>query len=103
MSDFDTTAGYTIACLVALGGLIGFLKAGSVPSLVAGVGSGAALGYGVSRAARSRNDVYIVVGVSLLLVGMMGKKFMKTGKFMPAGLVTVLSAFTLVRFGIRLL
>lgn len=46
-------------------------QAGSVPSLIAGGGSGAAMAYGVLRTTRKANDVGVVVGV-LLLHGVFG-------------------------------
>lgn len=39
--------------------------------------------------------------VSLVLVGMMGKKWAKGGKFMPAGLVTVSSFFSCAECSVR--
>ncbi|GAA6002210.1 hypothetical protein JCM10207_003127 [Rhodosporidiobolus poonsookiae] len=96
--DLDTKLGFAAAALIALGGTIGFVKKGSVMSLVAGGGSGAALAYGVKQ-----NDPRIVVGVSALLFVVMGMRFARGRKIMPAGLVTFLTAVLLYRFGQRLL
>lgn len=48
--------------LIATGGTIGFVKRGSVASLIAGGGSGLALGYGVRRQTVDRRDVGVIVG-----------------------------------------
>ncbi|GAA5863789.1 hypothetical protein JCM3774_001159 [Rhodotorula dairenensis] len=101
--DNDTRLGFAISALVSLGGILGFVKKQSVPSLIAGGGSGALLAYGVKRQQADPQDVYLVVGVSAVLLVMMGLRFLRSGKVMPAGLVTVLSALLLYRFGQRLL
>ncbi|GAA6038917.1 hypothetical protein JCM8097_000573 [Rhodosporidiobolus ruineniae] len=101
--DYDTIFGYTSAGLVALGGTIGFLKKGSVASLLAGGGSGALLAYGVKRQEANPKDVAVVVAVSAVLFVVMGRRFLRGRKFMPAGLVTLLSLALLYRFGQRLL
>ncbi|GAA5855538.1 hypothetical protein JCM8547_007880 [Rhodosporidiobolus lusitaniae] len=101
--DNDTLFGFVASALITLGGTIGFLKRGSVASLVAGGGSGAALAYGVQRQRANPKDVAVIVAVSALLLVVMGMRFARGRKFMPAGLVTLLSALLLYRFGQRVL
>ncbi|POY72550.1 hypothetical protein BMF94_4376 [Rhodotorula taiwanensis] len=101
--DNDTRFGFAASSLIALGGLIGFLTKQSLPSLMAGGGSGALLAYGVQRQRANPRDVGLIVGVSALLVVVMGMRFYRSRKFMPAGLVSLLSAALLYRFGQRLL
>jgi uncharacterized membrane protein (UPF0136 family) len=48
--------------LISLGGIMGFVTKQSVPSLLAGGGSGALLAYGVRRQRADPRDVYLVVG-----------------------------------------
>uniref|UniRef100_A0AC35U7B8 Transmembrane protein 14C n=1 Tax=Rhabditophanes sp. KR3021 TaxID=114890 RepID=A0AC35U7B8_9BILA len=84
--------GIVYGCIVAAGGLIGFLKASSVPSLVFGGLSGAVAIYGGYS-----NNNHVLCGVSTVLTLFMGMRFMNSGKFMPAGLTTVLSLCILVR------
>ncbi|KDE04752.1 hypothetical protein MVLG_04808 [Microbotryum lychnidis-dioicae p1A1 Lamole] len=101
--DADTIFGYVAASLIAFGGAMGYLKRGSVASLVSGGGSGALLLWGVYQQTKNRRQVGLIVGVSLVLIGMMGPRALRSGKFMPSGLVTLLSVGLLVRFGMRLL
>ncbi|KAK9900632.1 transmembrane protein 14C-like protein [Cystobasidium minutum MCA 4210] len=84
--DLDTL-GLAYSGLVAVGGVIGWIKAGSAASLVAGLGSGAAMAYGV------QNDKRVALGTSAVLLVVMTRRFFRTGKFMPAGLVSLFSAF----------
>ncbi|GAA6017948.1 hypothetical protein JCM11491_001230 [Sporobolomyces phaffii] len=94
----DDLFGYIAAALISLGGTIGFLKRSSVASLVAGGGSGALLAYGVG----TKND-RLVTGIAAVLFLGMGSRFLKSGRFMPAGLVVLLASGVLWRFGSRLL
>ncbi|GAA5948799.1 hypothetical protein JCM21900_005303 [Sporobolomyces salmonicolor] len=102
-NDYDTVFGFVASGLIGIGGLMGFLKRGSVASLAAGSGSGALLAYGVRRQQFNRRDVGLVVGVAALLFVVMGMRFIRGRRFMPAGLVTLLSAALLYRFGTRLM
>ncbi|BGP38630.1 hypothetical protein JCM10450v2_002580 [Rhodotorula kratochvilovae] len=101
--DNDTLFGFVSSALIAFGGAMGFLKRGSVASLVAGTGSGGLLAYGVQRQRINPRDVHLVVGVATLLSLVMGARFARGRKFMPAGLVTLLSLALVYRFGQRLL
>ncbi|PTX99710.1 hypothetical protein DB346_17990 [Verrucomicrobia bacterium LW23] len=78
-----------------LGGLVGYLKAKSTPSLVAGVVSGAIalFLYGFYHLAGVRIGVILLAGV---LAMVMGKRYQSTGKFMPAGFITIFSAIVAV-------
>lgn len=89
----DSVLGFTVAALVAAGGAAGYIKARSVPSLIAGVGSGVVIAYGITRVRRSPKDTGVVVAASLLLLSQMGKKYLASGKFMPAGLVSLYVPF----------
>ncbi|KAH8922734.1 TMEM14-domain-containing protein [Atractiella rhizophila] len=94
--------GLTYASLVAVGGLIGFLKASSLPSLVAGLASGAIISYGTVRAVRNNKQVDVILGISVFLLVFFGRRFLNSKKIMPAGLVTALSAISVFRYGSRL-
>ncbi len=85
-----------IVVLVA-GGLVGYLKAGSRPSLIASVSFGAVLSL------CALNLIFQPYVADLLLVALLvvfGLRLSKTRKFMPAGLMLVftLAALTLRRF-----
>ncbi|GAA5836087.1 hypothetical protein JCM9279_002189 [Rhodotorula babjevae] len=101
--DNDTLFGFASSGLIALGGLLGFVKRGSYASLIAGSGSGALLGYGVQLQRANPANVQLLVSVSALLAMVMGMRFIRGRKFMPAGLVTLLSLALTYRFGQRLL
>ncbi|TYJ56294.1 hypothetical protein B9479_002984 [Cryptococcus floricola] len=91
-------AGYAYAALLALGGIAGGLRKGSLISAVAGAGSGVAAAYGASRVSKNSFDAYPSLIVSSLLLALMSWRLFKTGKFMPAGLVVLLSLVMTVRY-----
>ncbi|HZW31558.1 MAG TPA: TMEM14 family protein [Isosphaeraceae bacterium] len=85
------------AVLLALGGLIGYFKAGSRPSLIAGLLSSAAaftaLGLSIGD---SRWGVPFGLLLSIVLFILFAYRYaVKTGKFMPSGLLAVLSLIVL--------
>ncbi|XP_001658052.2 transmembrane protein 14 homolog [Aedes aegypti] len=89
--------GFAYAATVAAGGILGYVKAGSVPSLAAGVTFGAILGYGAFLTSQDPSRPLLQVGTSLVLAGMMGARWARSGKFMPPGIVCVLSCAVLAR------
>ena len=78
--------------LTIAGGVMGYVSKGSVPSIIAGSVSGILL-----LVAAFLIPTHVVVGlalgtiVSLLLAGRFVPAFFKTGGFMPAGMMSVLS------------
>lgn len=84
------TLGY--AALVGVGGLIGYLKSGSNKSLVSG-GLSALVLYYVHTQLPGRPTFASAVGlgVSALLLIVMGSRFKKSGKIFPAGVVSLVS------------
>ncbi|CAK9784466.1 TMEM14-domain-containing protein [Cutaneotrichosporon oleaginosum] len=94
--------GFIYASLISAGGLMGFIKKGSVASLIAGGGSGVLAGWGAYRASYNPKDVRVSLAVAAVLTLLMGKRFLASGKFMPAGLVAALSILMVVRYAMRL-
>ncbi len=74
------------------GGIIGFAKAKSTPSLIAGGISGALLGAAGWFAQSGRPVLGFVLGglVSLALVGRFGPAYRKQRKLFPAGVMAIL-------------
>ena len=87
---------YGYAFMVIAGGLAGYLKTGSVPSLAAGVLFGGIAAFGAYK-----NNLPIGLVTSASLLGVMGYRFMKTGKIMPAGVVAGLSLIQAIRLGLQ--
>ncbi|KAF3439761.1 hypothetical protein FNV43_RR18039 [Rhamnella rubrinervis] len=84
------TLGY--AALVGVGGVMGYLKSGSQKSLLAGGLSAGLLYYIYTKLPTS--PVFassLGFGVSAALLGVMGSRFMKSGKIFPAGVVSLVS------------
>ncbi|MEO8877310.1 MAG: TMEM14 family protein [Polyangiaceae bacterium] len=81
------------------GGVMGFVKAKSRPSLIAGSISGAALliaGYLASTATTVRIGLVVGLVVSLALGGRFVGAFRKSKKMMPAGLMAALGVVGVV-------
>ena len=80
------------AVLLAVGGIIGYTKAGSRPSLIAGLASAAALlALGLSTQSATLG-MGLGALVAILLAAFFGYRFLaKTRKFMPAGMLAVVS------------
>ncbi|XP_045582124.1 transmembrane protein 14C [Procambarus clarkii] len=92
---------YAYAAVVAVGGVVGYVKAGSVPSLGAGLLFGSLLGYGAYQMSANPANYYLTLGTSTVLGGMMGMRYLNSGKFMPPGLIAVISLAMVARLGAR--
>src|SRR5688572_27142481 len=80
------------AVLVIVGGVIGYLKAQSKPSLIAGGASGLLLlACGVLMLKGVAAGGYLALLISLVLLVMFTNRYSAKRAFMPAGLMVVLS------------
>ena len=83
--------------LAVVGGIVGYRKAGSKPSLISGVVSGLLLIIGALRAAQGiLSGLWLVRVVTLVLVVVFIIRLIKTKKFMPAGLMVAAGVATLI-------
>ena len=96
MFDFCFTFPY--AALLAFGGVAGFLAKGSIPSLLGGCGSAAILFVAANsslkayqKQATCRPATAMSLAIALCLSVVMGLRYYRTGKVMPAGALAVLS------------
>ncbi|TKS87911.1 transmembrane protein 14C isoform X1 [Larimichthys crocea] len=95
--------GYGYAALVASGGVVGYVKAGSVPSLAAGLLFGGLAGFGAYQISNDPTNVWVSLATSGALTGVMGKRFYGSRKFMPAGLMAGASLLMVAKLGVTLL
>nr|XP_057916227.1 transmembrane protein 14C [Doryrhamphus excisus] len=95
--------GYGYAALVASGGVIGYVKAGSVPSLAAGLLFGGLAGVGAYQISNDPSNVWLSLGTAGALTGVMGKRFYGSRKFMPAGLLAGASLLMVGKLSMALL
>lgn len=83
--------------LTIIGGVIGFVKAGSTASIIAGSIAGILLFVAAYLLPEHPAAGLIVAGViSILLAGRFVPAFLKTGQAMPAGLMSVLSVLGVI-------
>ncbi|XP_075907214.1 transmembrane protein 14C-like isoform X2 [Nelusetta ayraudi] len=95
--------GYGYAALIASGGAIGYAKAGSVPSLAAGLLFGSLAGFGAYQISNDPSNVWVSLATSGALTGVMGKRFYGSRKFMPAGLMAGASLLMVGKLSLALL
>jgi uncharacterized membrane protein (UPF0136 family) len=85
--------------IMILGGIAGFARVGSKASLISGVGFGLLLlisGIGVWNG--SQICLMATILIALLLVVLFAIRFAKKRRFMPAGLLAILSLVAVVMF-----
>ncbi len=79
--------------LTIAGGIIGYIKAGSAPSIIAGSITGILLIVaGLILPEYRAWGLGLGLVVSLVLAAQFVPKFVRTGRFMPAGIMAILSA-----------
>ena len=97
MIDLTRIFYFVFAALTIAGGVMGYVKAGSMASVIAGGISGLLL---IVAAVLLKSNVMagLILGgiVSIALVGRFAPAFFSTGKFMPAGLMAILGAISVV-------
>ena len=80
------------AVLLAVGGLIGYGKAGSLPSLVAGVGSAAGVLIALALSVTTPAPAFIVAAlIAMFLQAFFLMRYLKTRRFMPSAMLAGLS------------
>ena len=79
--------------LLVVGGVIGFMKAGSKASLIASASFAAVLALANAGVLNYRHLIDILLG---LLVVVFAMRYAKTKKFMPAGMLILLTVATLI-------
>lgn len=91
LATLSNTVLWVYIVLLVVGGLIGFLKAGSKPSLIASVAFAALLSL---CATGILNSLITDLLLAALLI-VFGMRLAKTKKFMPAGMMLVLTVAAL--------
>ncbi|NWV32239.1 TM14C protein, partial [Grantiella picta] len=95
--------GFGYAALVASGGIIGYAKAGSVPSLAAGLFFGSLAGLGAYQVSQNPHNVWVSLITSGALTAVMGTRFYNSRKFLPAGLIAGVSLLMVGRLALKML
>jgi len=85
------------AALLLVGGWIGYKKAHSKPSLISGAVSAGILmvAWLLSRSGTPTHGYWMAAAVSLLMCVAFGIRLRKSGKFMPSGMLLVISGVSL--------
>lgn len=90
---------FIFGALTLLGGVMGYLKAKSNASLIAGVISGSLLDLAgillLLRPTQPKLGLSVGVAVTLLLLSRFAPAFIKTKKWMPAGMIFILGLISL--------
>ena len=89
--------GLAYGLLVCGGGIYGYIRSGSVPSIVAGMSFGALSIAGSAELYHDPTRIWILLSSSVTLSVLMGARYFSTGKFMPAGLLSVISMLMSVK------
>lgn len=95
--------GFGYAALVTIGSVLGYKRRGGVPSLIAGLSVGLLAGYGAYRVSNDKRDVKVSLFTAFFLATIMGVRFKRSKKVMPAGLVAGLSLMMILRLVLLLL
>ncbi|XP_066109073.1 transmembrane protein 14A [Saccopteryx bilineata] len=89
--------GFGYAALVTFGSVWGYKRRGGVPSLIGGLSVGILAGYGAYRVSNDKRDVKVSLFAAFFLATIMGVRFKRSKKVMPAGLVAGLSLLMILR------
>ncbi|KAM6138822.1 transmembrane protein 14A [Phoenicopterus ruber ruber] len=95
--------GFAYAALLVVGGVVAYTRKGSKISLAAGLTFGSVAGYGAYCVTRDPRNVKISLFSAFLLTIIMGMRFKRSKKLMPAGLVACLSLLMILRLVFMLL
>ena len=88
---------YIFGVLTIAGGIMGYAKAGSTASIIAGSISGILLLVGAWLLPTNQGaGLAVTLIVSVLLLLYFASKFMRTSAFMPAGLMSILSLIGII-------
>ncbi len=82
--------------LMLVGGVMGYVKAGSRPSLVSGILSGIVGTAAVVIAGRSSNGFYLGAAMAAVLLGLFSVRLFRTRKPMPSGMLSAVSLAVLL-------
>lgn len=89
------------ALLVTIGGIIGYVKAKSNQSLISGLSSGAALAIAWYVSLQNPTiGLVLATAIAVALLVVFALRFRATKKFMPAGLLAILSLAATAVFAI---
>ncbi|KAL6101759.1 tmem14a [Pungitius sinensis] len=89
--------GFGYAAAIAFGGFMGYKRKGSVMSLMAGLVFGCFSAYGAYNVSYDPKDIKISLLSSGVLSLVMGMRYKKSGKLMPAGIMAGLSLLMVFR------
>ncbi|XP_029926372.1 transmembrane protein 14A [Myripristis murdjan] len=89
--------GFGYAAAIALGGFMGYKRKASVMSLIAGLFFGGLSAYGAYNISNDPSDIKVSLLASGLLTVVMGMRFRKSGKLLPAGIMAGLSLLMVLR------
>jgi len=83
--------------LTIAGGIVGYVKAGSVASIIAGSITGVLLLVAAFLLPEHRGlGLATALVISLLLAGQFVPKFLQTGRMVPAGMMSILSVIGVI-------
>uniref|UniRef100_A0A8C1RHE0 Zgc:163080 n=1 Tax=Cyprinus carpio TaxID=7962 RepID=A0A8C1RHE0_CYPCA len=89
--------GFAYAAALALGGFMGYKRRGSVVSLIAGLFFGSVSAYGAYKISNDPHDYWTFLTAAGVLTLVMGMRFRKSGKLMPAGITAGLRSTLLLK------
>ncbi|EDV23134.1 uncharacterized protein TRIADDRAFT_58108 [Trichoplax adhaerens] len=86
---------YTYGIIVLLGGISGYVRAGSVASLISGLLFGGVAIYGATVTSKNPRNCAVCLATASVLLAVMAFRFYRTQKLMPAGLIMFLRVKTI--------
>ncbi|KAJ2076886.1 Transmembrane protein 14C [Coemansia sp. RSA 988] len=94
--------GLLFSAFIALGGVIGYFKSNSIASLVSGLVFGMLISLSAQYASgQPKGYSLLPAALCLVLCFVMGSRFLKSKKFMPAGMVAATSLLMATRYVLK--